>query len=266
MHKRLVIGNWKMQLTPPESAVLARAVVHEAAGLADTVQVVLCPSFTSLDCVSASLAGSSLALGAQDVFPAAKGPFTGMIGFDELRALGVSYLLLGHSERRRVLGETDEEIGKKFHGAIAAGCVPVLCVGETAAERAAGRREFVLERQLGILAGLSDVSLKELCIAYEPVWAISTSGSGIVCSPKEAALVHQWIREAVMRLVGAVWTGERIAVLYGGSVDEKNAGAFASEKAINGALVGGASLRKESFLAIATAFAEAASRKVPALS
>ncbi len=249
MQKPLVIANWKMQLAPQESEMLASAVVAEAVTVADAVEMVLCPSFTSLGVVSEVLMGTSVALGAQDVFPVSHGALTGMVGFDELRALHVSYILVGHSERRRVLGETDEEIAKKFHGAIAAGFIPVLCVGETVEEKAGGEREVVLTRQLGILADLSDDTKAAISIAYEPVWAI---GTGLACSPEEAAEVHQWIRKTVVQYVSA----DRLCVLYGGSVDEKNAASFAGEDVIDGVLVGGASLRKEAFLAIAAAFAK----------
>ncbi|MBP9749080.1 triose-phosphate isomerase [Patescibacteria group bacterium] len=250
MRKPLVIANWKMQLAPLESEALARAVAEEVATVADAVEVVLCPSFTSLGVVSAALAGTAIALGAQDVFPAPHGALTGMVGFDELRALGVSHILVGHSERRQVLAETDEEIAKKFHGAIAAGFVPVLCVGETAKEKAGGEREAVLARELGILADLAGDTRTAIVIAYEPVWAI---GTGVSCTPEEAAEVHRWIRKTVTQHVSE----DCVCVLYGGSVDEKNAAAFATQEAIDGVLVGGASLRKESFLAIAAAFARA---------
>jgi triosephosphate isomerase len=196
-----------------------------------------------------ALTKTGVSLGAQDVFPASKGALTGMVGFDELRALQVSHIVVGHSERRRVVGETNAVIEKKFHSAIAAGFTPILCVGETAEEKERGERTAVLSDQLSILAHCSS-DTTPIIVAYEPVWAI---GTGVACLPEDAEDVHRWIRTTLASSVPE----DRLRVLYGGSVDEKNAQFFAGQPSINGALVGGASLRSEAFLAIAAAFAEA---------
>jgi triosephosphate isomerase len=249
MPKPLVVANWKMQLTPEESAVLARAVVEGLSSLSDAVDLVLCPSFTALEVVRDVLTTTGVSLGAQDVFPASKGALTGMVGFDELRALRVSHIVVGHSERRRVVGETNVVIKEKFHGAIAAGFTPILCVGETAEEKERGERAAVLADQLSILAHCSS-DTTPIIVAYEPVWAI---GTGVACLPEDAEEVHRWIRTVLASSV----SDERLRVLYGGSVDEKNAEFFASKPSIDGVLVGGASLQSDAFLAIAAAFAEA---------
>lgn len=242
-----------MQLTPHEGERLARAVAADAQSFTRKVEVVVCPSFTALDRVSAVCRDNKgIALGAQDVYPKAKGAFTGMVGCDELRAVGVSFVIIGHSERRQLLGESDTQIQEKVHAAIAAGFVPVLCVGETAEEKARGEREAVLARQLAVLAGVDPATCPRLVVAYEPVWAI---GTGVVCAPAEAVAVHGWIKQAVVDRLGSVWSGDRLRVVYGGSVAAETVVGFAGESTIDGVLVGGASIHTESFFAILSAFA-----------
>ncbi len=248
MRKPFVAGNWKMNKTISEASVLAgglrdRLGAAQGEGRAD---VVLCPPFTALSEVGRLLAGSSIGLGAQDLHWEPKGAFTGEISAQMLRDTGCAYVIVGHSERRHLLGEGDEAVRRKVAAAFGGGLLPILCVGESLDEREAGQTEQTVMTQLR--AGTREVSPKEahrLVVAYEPVWAI---GTGMPATGEEAnrvcGLIRGWLRE---------WFGEaaaQVRILYGGSVTPESIVEFAGQDEIDGALVGGASLDEETFAAI----------------
>jgi len=247
-HRRpLVAGNWKMNLTHLEGAVLA-AEVAAALPSPVPVDVVLCPPFTALQAVGDVLAaaGGEVMLGAQDLHWQERGAFTGEVSAGMLAALGCRYVIAGHSERRGLFGETDEMVARKAAAARAAGLIPIVCVGETLEQRRAGRVEAVILGQLeAVLAAVSPDA--GLVIAYEPVWAI---GTGEAASPADAAAVARLIRD---RLRQAGPGAGDVRILYGGSVTAENAAGFLSEPDLDGALVGGASLDARSFAAIVEA-------------
>ena len=241
MRKKILIGNWKMQLSVRESAALAKAV---CAGLKkERASVVLCPSFPALSAVGDIVRGKRAALGAQDLFWEAKGQYTGEVSGAILREVGCSFVIIGHSERRAHLGETDEVVSKKVSAALAARLAPILCVGETREERERGTRDAVLRRQVHVaLRGLTAAQIRKVTIAYEPVWVI---GSGKAVPPRDAVRAHATIRRAMDEVAGEAVT---VRVIYGGSVDSTNAAGFLREETVDGCLVGGASLRAAEFL------------------
>ena len=248
MRKKIVAGNWKMNKTASEAAALIEGIKKEVAGIAK-VEVVVCPPFTDLKDAAAACAGSNVALGAQNVHWEASGAFTGEISAAMLKDLGVKYAIVGHSERRQYFGETDETVNKRAKAALAAGLIPIVCVGETLAERDAGKMEEVVVRQTKI--GLSDLGadLKQVVIAYEPVWAI---GTGRTASPAQAQEVHALIRRTLAEISsGDIANGIRIQ--YGGSMKPENAKELMSQPDIDGGLIGGAALKADSFAAIVKA-------------
>ena len=229
----IFVANWKMQLGVGKSERLARALVRSIkASPRHGRAVVICPSFPVLDRVSNVLRGTNISLGAQDVFWEKSGAFTGEVSPTELKELGCRFVIVGHSERRHYLGETDAMIGKKVHAAIAAGLTPILCVGEPASVRRARRQASYVTHELK--AALRGMRRSRVIVAYEPRWAI---GTGKADSPNEVAEMVRVIHETVGRL----------PVLYGGSVTEKNASTFLRIPGIQGALVGGASLDAMAF-------------------
>ncbi len=236
--KKLIVANWKMQLTTKEAVKLARQLgALKWSGL----ELVLCPSFTALEPVARALKKKYL-LGAQDVFWARPGAYTGEIAAADLKELGCQYVLIGHSERRQFLGETDQMVGQKVPAALEAGLTPVVCVGESEAERRRGEEETIVKRQLAAaLDGLA-VGRKNLVIAYEPVWAI---GSGRTPKPREIQAMHQLIARA---LEEANVTQAR--VIYGGSVTADNILDFVNLPEVDGALIGGASPDFKKFKAL----------------
>jgi triosephosphate isomerase (TIM) len=246
---RLVAGNWKMNRTASEGAALAgelRALVQPNL----TVRVVLCPPFTALDAVRVALAGSPLLLGAQNLHAAPKGAFTGEISGPMLIAAGCHMVIIGHSERRHGMGEDDAMVAKKLRAAHRDGLTPIVCVGETLAERESGSTADVLVRQAhAAFEGLNAETARASVIAYEPVWAI---GTGKVASVAQAAEAHALIRATLDRVV-APGTGAEVAILYGGSVTASNAAELFASPEIDGALVGGASLESASFWRIIAA-------------
>jgi triosephosphate isomerase len=218
------------------------------------VEVVLCPPFTALPAVAEILAGSPIRLGAQNCHWEASGAHTGEIAPAMLAELGCRYVLAGHSERRREMGETDQQINRKVKAALAGGLTPVLCVGETADERRQGLTFTTVEGQLR--AGLADMpadAIAQVVLAYEPVWAI---GTGVNATPSQAAEVHGYLRGLLSELTSKD-TAATVRILYGGSVKADNADALAAESEIDGALVGGASLNAAGFIAIARKTARA---------
>jgi triosephosphate isomerase len=239
-----IAGNWKMHKTLADARALARDIRLGAAGA--RVEVALAPPYTALTAVAAELAGSSIRLAAQDTFWEPKGAFTGAISPLMLTDAGCHYVIIGHSERRQLFGETDHTVNLKLKAALNAGLVPIFCLGETLEEREAGRTLKVVETQLKEgLAGIGSAFGEPLVIAYEPVWAI---GTGRTATPAQAQEVHAFIRGQVKALLGAI--GANIRILYGGSVTPDNVVALMAQPDLNGALVGGASLKSDSFLKI----------------
>ncbi len=246
MRTPLVVANWKMNGTLAEARALT-AGVRDGLKRPRGVDVVLCPPFTALGVVAELLAGSPMALGAQNCHWETAGAFTGEISPAMLVELGCTYVIVGHSERRRDLGETDEQINRKVRAVLALGMTPVLCVGETAEERRQGLTFTTVEGQLRAgLAGLDHRAIGGGVLAYEPVWAI---GTGVNATPAQAAEVHGYLRGLLTELATKE-VAQSVRILYGGSVKPDNAGALTAEPDIDGALVGGASLSAQGFLAI----------------
>jgi len=238
-----VAGNWKMNTTATEAEELVIEMLEKLDGIRE-VQKVLCPPFVSLVAINMMLRGSSIKLGAQNMYFETEGAYTGEVSPLMLREL-CEFVILGHSERRRYFGETDEIVNKKVKAALANKLKPILCVGERLAENEAGKTEEVVNRQVTVaLSGIEPV--RDLVIAYEPVWAI---GTGRAASGKQAAATIQFIRDVVAKL----WDKEiaqDLRILYGGSVTGANIAEFISHPEIDGALVGGASLKAEEFVSI----------------
>ena len=240
-----------MNLGREESVALARAVV-EGTESSDNVEWAICPPHAYLDAVGRVVRESRVALGGQNMYHEASGAFTGEISAAMLVDLGCSYVILGHSERRHILGETNKAINLKLLASLQAGLIPILCVGETLQEREAGQTSEVIHQQFEeSLVGLSAEHMKRVVIAYEPVWAI---GTGKVATPDQAEEVHADLRRLMEKRYNAS-VADTIRVQYGGSVKPENAGALLSQPNIDGALVGGASLKPVSFLGIAAAVA-----------
>jgi triosephosphate isomerase len=245
MRRPLIAGNWKMYKTVPEAVALA-GEVRAGATRAD-VEVVLGPPFTALHAVAAALSGSEIGLAAQNMHAENEGAFTGEVSPLMLRDAGCTHVILGHSERRHLFGETDEGVARKAEAALRHGLVPIVCVGETLAERESGRTREVVERQTErALRGLTAEEVARLVIAYEPVWAI---GTGRTASPAQAQEAHAFLRSLVTRSHGEP-AARALRILYGGSVKPDNIGALMAEADVDGALVGGASLTASSFLKI----------------
>lgn len=248
-----VIANWKMHLTIRESLALGRAVMLAGKGKSVFPNVVLCPSFPALADVHKLISKSRVRLGAQDVFWQDTGAFTGEVSPRQLKDAGCTHVIIGHSERRSILGVTDEMVNKKLLSALGAGLIPIVCVGESKSDRAAGKAKAVVERQIN--AALQTVKLKPrdlILFAYEPVWAI---GTGVAATPADAVDMHAHIRVVAASLLNGS-KAKQLALLYGGSVDEKNAYAFLREGEVDGVLVGGASVKWRSFEGILKAVME----------
>jgi len=245
--KKIVAGNWKMNKTAAEAKALVAGIRQATADGGGPVEVVVCPPFTALESAAAALAGSRIALGAQNMNARESGAFTGEISAAMLAALGVRYVILGHSERRNILGESSEEVNKKVEAALAADLTPIVCVGELLSERKAGRTHDVVRRQFdGSLSGLTAEQMTRAVIAYEPVWAI---GTGEVATPQQAEEVHLGLRQLLESRYNKQ-VAEAVRIQYGGSVKPDNAAELLAQPNIDGALVGGASLEAEPFLGI----------------
>lgn len=252
MRKFLIAGNWKMNTTAASSAELAGAVAARAAELA-AVDLLVCPPSVYLADVKAAIGGAAVAVGAQNMYHEPSGAFTGEISADMLKDVGCSHVILGHSERRHILGETDADINKKTHAALAAALVPVVCVGELLEQREAGKTADVIRTQFdGSLAGLSAEQMAGTVVAYEPVWAI---GTGKVATPEQAEEVHADLRKLIAERYNQA-TADAVRILYGGSVKPDNAAELLGQADVDGALIGGASLKADDFLAIAAAGVE----------
>jgi triosephosphate isomerase len=244
--QKFVCGNWKMHKTIAETAALVRELRAALGDVAGKVQVAVAPPFTSLAAAVEAARGSTIEVAAQDVHWEKQGAFTGEVSAAMLADVGCQHGIVGHSERRQLFGETDEAVRKKVGALLAAGVRPIVCVGETLAEREAGRTVEVVDRQVRQgLAGLSVEELGRITIAYEPVWAI---GTGKTASAAQAQEVHAAIRE-MLRDIGAP-VADQIRVQYGGSVKPDNAAELMAQPDVDGALVGGASLKAADFVAI----------------
>jgi len=246
MRKPVIAGNWKLNKTINEAEELARQLVDKLHHVTHT-EIIIAPVFTALPAVARILAGSPLQLAAQNCYPQETGAFTGEISPLLLKDAGCKAIILGHSERRQLLAESDELINRKVHTTLASGLTAILCLGETLEERNSGAMFEVLTRQLKVgLAKLTPAQMTQVIIAYEPVWAI---GTGKTASTDQAQEVHSFIRGLVMGLFNQA-TADNCRILYGGSVKPDNIDALMAEDDIDGALVGGASLKANDFCRI----------------
>ena len=246
MRRPFIAGNWKMNLTRDESVALARGLV-EKTGAESDVEVAVCPPYVYLDAVAQVVEGSAVGLGAQDMYPERPGAFTGEICSEMLLDVGCKYVILGHSERRNVMGETNEQVNRKLLAAFAAGLIPIVCVGELLEQREAGRTlEVITEQFDGSFAGVSAQQMGSVVIAYEPVWAI---GTGKVATPDQAEQVHKDLRGILENRYNTD-VAAKVQIQYGGSVKPSNAADLLARENIDGALVGGASLKSDDFLGI----------------
>ncbi|MEO6855528.1 MAG: triose-phosphate isomerase [Rhodoferax sp.] len=245
MKKKLIVGNWKMNGSLAANQALLQALL---AGVGQSnCGVAVCVSAPYWAQAQALLASGAIDLGAQDVSQHAVGAFTGEVSTAMLKEFGVRYAIVGHSERRQYHGETDAVVALKTESALAAGITPIVCVGETLAEREAGKTEEVVKRQLAAVVHTNGHCISEIVLAYEPVWAI---GTGLTATPEQAQQVHALLRA---QLHAATNQADRIQILYGGSMNAANAAQLLAQADIDGGLVGGASLKAADFLAIVSA-------------
>ena len=243
MRVPVIAGNWKMHKTVQEAVELVRDL-KDSVSDADGVEIIVGPPFTALYAVAEELKGSNISVTAQNVFWEEKGAFTGEIAPGMLREAGCSHTIIGHSERRQYFGETDETVNKRIKAALGAGLKCIVCVGETLEQRESGRTMEVVGQQVeNGLSGFSSEDFSNMIIAYEPVWAI---GTGKTASPAQAEEVHGFIRGVVSRTAGSD-VAEGLRILYGGSVKPENVDEIMAQENVDGALVGGASLKADSF-------------------
>jgi triosephosphate isomerase len=247
MRPKIIAGNWKMFKTLEESKDLINGIKTKLSIPLGSTKVIVCPPFISLSLVQSLLAGSSIALGAQNMYFEDEGAFTGEISPVMLRAVGCTYVILGHSERRQYFGETNEFINRKARKAISSGLTPIICVGETLEQREKNITDQIVTTQVkGVLKEISSADVENLIIAYEPVWAI---GTGKTAAPAQAQEVHLLIRKIIGQTYS--WaTAEKVVIQYGGSVKPENSQELLSQSDIDGALVGGACLKADSFVGI----------------
>lgn len=247
MRPTIIAGNWKMYKEVTETASFLQSLIGSLSFPHSNVGVIVCPPFTSLSVASAILKGTSVALGAQNMSPEDEGAFTGEVNAKMLKSVGCTHVIIGHSERRQYFGETDEGVNKKVKKALASGLIPIACVGETLSQRENGTTDQVVSTQVhALFAGLPAADAAKVIIAYEPVWAI---GTGKTATPDQAQDVHKKIRDLVAQLYGAA-VADGTVIQYGGSVKPENAAELLKQPDIDGALVGGACLKVESFLPI----------------
>ncbi|MCG0277462.1 MAG: triose-phosphate isomerase [Thermanaeromonas sp.] len=256
MRRTIIAGNWKMYKTSGE----ARRLVEDLKPLvgASEVEIVVCPPFTALAAAANAASGSNISVGAQDIFWEDEGPYTGEVSGPMLKDLGCRFCIIGHSERRQYFGETDANVRKKVRAAFRSGLIPIVCVGETLAEREEGKTLEVCRRQVEEgLEGLTSEEASKLVVAYEPVWAI---GTGRTATPRDAQEVIGFIRELISKMYGED-AARQCRIQYGGSVKPENIAPFMEQPDIDGALVGGASLDPVSFAAIVNTAAEVKRRQ-----
>ncbi len=247
MRKKIVAGNWKMNNDLGGSVKLISELVNKAKEIKTEIVMIVCPPFTSLDTAQTLLKDSKIELGAQNMHAEENGAFTGEISAGMLKSVGCKYVILGHSERRTLFGETDSVINKKLIKSLDSGLLPIFCVGETLEEREKGITEKVIETQIvNGLKNISDENMQKIIIAYEPVWAI---GTGKTATPEQAQDVHKFIRTLIEKLYSKDIAMD-LTIQYGGSVKPNNAQELMSQPDIDGALVGGACLEANSFIEI----------------
>jgi len=242
----VIAGNWKMNKTVAEARKLAQELV-DGGNIIRSSTAVLCPPFVVLETVAKTIESTAYRLGAQNVYWENAGAFTGEVSPPMLRAVGCQYVIVGHSERRQYFGETDASVNRRIKAAQDGGLIPIACVGETIQEREAGKTRDIIRRQIsGVIDGLTHQAVERLIIAYEPVWAI---GTGMTAEPEDADEVHAHVRGLVQEKYSPE-VAQRLTILYGGSVNDQNAEQLLSMRNIDGALIGGASLKAASFLHI----------------
>lgn len=242
--QKLIFGNWKMNLSAADAAALAQAVSGAPIDVS-AIKVAVFPSFCALSAVAAVLKGKDVALGAQDCFWETAGAFTGEVSASQLKEFSCTHVLIGHSERRQNLNETDEMVNRKVRAALRAGLTPVVCVGETDAARRNGLwGNVIADQTTNGLSGIEVSGTQNVIIAYEPIWAV---GTGRACAPEDARDAHALILNAVIELFGPSVAKKNFRIIYGGSVDAGNIGSYLAEEGISGALVGGASQKAASF-------------------
>jgi triosephosphate isomerase len=247
MRKKVIAGNWKMYNDVNQSVDLVSGLKKELEGKNINAAVIVCPPFTNLETVNAVIKDSAIQLGAQNMYFEENGAFTGEISPAMLKSVGCSFVILGHSERRTIFGESNQLINKKIKAALKFGIKPIFCIGESLEQRENGTTFKVVENQITEgLAGITESELETLIIAYEPVWAI---GTGKVASPEQAQEVHKFIRQLLSKIYTAQFA-EKVIIQYGGSVKPENAAELLSQPDIDGALVGGACLKADSFAKI----------------
>ncbi|MCP4633891.1 MAG: triose-phosphate isomerase [candidate division Zixibacteria bacterium] len=247
MRDKIIAGNWKMFTNADEAVKLASEIKARLTGFDDAV-LLICPSMTNLSLVYNVIKNTVIKLGGQNLHPEKSGAFTGEVSGEMLKTIGCEYVIIGHSERRAMFGDTDEFVNRKISAAIESGLKPILCVGEQLEDREANLTEKVVETQLdGALKGLPTDSMEQVAIAYEPVWAI---GTGKTATPEQAEEVHKFIREKISGEFGSQ-IADDTTILYGGSVKPDNSNTLFSKENIDGFLIGGASLKAESFEKIA---------------
>lgn len=246
MRKIIIAGNWKLNKTIKDAVDLVTALKKDLAGTT-AVDIVVCPVYTALADVRKALQGSVLGLGAQDCYWEDSGAFTGEVSAGLLKDAGVQYIVIGHSERRQFFHETNETVNKKIRAVLQQGLIPIACIGETLDEREAGKTFDIIKTQCEkSFAGFTAEEMKKTIIAYEPVWAI---GTGKTATPDQAQEVHAYIRKMLVAMVGEE-AARVVRIQYGGSVKPENAAELMKKPDIDGALVGGASLKADSFAAI----------------
>jgi triosephosphate isomerase len=240
-------GNWKMNLTPDEGVTLAKSLAELVKNVKN-VEIVVCPTFVGLASVGEAIKGTNVFLGAQNVYPKDNGAYTGEISPGMLKAVGCRYVIIGHSERREYFNETDAFVNAKIKAALAAALIPIVCVGESLAQREADKTFEIVGNQIkGAFDGISAAEAAGMIIAYEPIWAI---GTGKTASPQQAQDVHAFIRSQLAERFDH-GTAENIRIQYGGSVKADNVDELMAKPDIDGALVGGASLKADGFARIA---------------
>jgi len=246
MRRVIIAGNWKMYKTVDESIELVNLLKRAVVDIND-VEIVVCPPFTSLSDVREAIMDTNIKLGAQDCYWEKEGAFTGEVSCSMLKSAGCEYVIVGHSERRQFFGETNETVNKKAKAALKEGLKPIVCVGEKLADRQAGKTfDVVKDHVMNSLSGLTGEEMLKTVIAYEPVWAI---GTGINATKEQAQEVHKYIRELLRKMHGAE-IADSVRIQYGGSVKPENIRELIAEKDVDGALVGGASLKADSFAQI----------------
>jgi len=246
MRKKIIAGNWKLNKTVTEALELVTLLKRDLCDV-NEVDIVVCPVFTALSDVSDSLTDSNIELGAQNLYWEDSGAFTGEVSAPLLKELGVKYVIIGHSERRQFFSETNQTVNKRIRASLKHGLIPIVCVGEILAERESGKTFDVIQKQCEeSLDELNTDDMKKIVIAYEPVWAI---GTGKNATPQQAQEVHQYIRTLLHKKFGEE-TASSVRIQYGGSVKPENTAELMSQADIDGALVGGASLKSDSFVSI----------------